>query len=124
MFTKEHLVYSVLLLDTGKKIILLLRNSSAALDTIYHDQLICTLHNHLGISGKYLNWITSYITSRSFQVITGYTLSQKCLLKFGVPQGSVPGPLLYTAYTSPLATLIQGLDIEYHFYGAVCEVHM
>ena len=103
-------------LDTGKGVIMLLLDMSTAYDTIDHKLLISTLHHHLGITGNAIKWISSYITDRTFQVKVGSVLSRKHSLQYGVPQGSVLGPLLYTAYTSSLDTLIEHHSINFHFY--------
>ena len=43
------------------------------------------------------------------------------LLDFGVHQGSVLGPILYSLYTSPLSKVISAYDgyeeIKFHFYA-------
>ena len=39
------------------------------------------------------------------------------VLEFGVPQGSVLVPLLYSMYTSPLGEIARDHQMFYHFYA-------
>ena len=44
-------------------------------------------------------------------------------LLYGVLQGSVLGPVLFSLYTQPLASVIKCHDILYHFYANDAELH-
>ena len=69
---------------------------SAAFDTIDHTILLSRLGNWFGASGKALDRFKSYLTGRSQRIKLGNCLSSRSDLSFGVPQGSVLGPLLFT----------------------------
>ena len=85
-------------LDSRKCVILLLLDLSAAFDTVDHEILLRRLHCKFGIKGKAHAWLRSCLTVRTqFVRITG-TNSSVHYLKYGVPQGSVVGPLLYLLY--------------------------
>ena len=96
---------------------LCLLDLSAAFDTIDHTILLERLSSWFGISGTALNWIKSYLSSRSFYVKVKDSQSTVFQLFYGVPQGSVLGPLLFILYTTPLSTVITKSSVHHHLYA-------
>ena len=60
---------------------------------VWHRGLLHKIKN-LGISGNILNFITNFLTNRTFQVRIGNSLSSKNYFQNGIPQGSIISPLL------------------------------
>ena len=86
-------------------------------DTIDHDLLLSRLTEWFGIDGVVLQWVRSYLTSRSQLVKVNGVLSTPQLLLCGFPQGSVLGPLLFTMYTTPLSSIITAFGLKHHLYA-------
>ena len=97
---------------------LVLLDLSAAFDTIDHDTLLSCLSSRFGFAGSALKWFRSYLQDRFQSVKIGSSLLNLFKLKFGVPQGSVLGPLLFFLYTTPLGQVIRKYNgVHYHFYA-------
>ena len=111
-------------MDAGKVTALTLLDLSAAFDTIDHTILPSRLHDWFGDTGKALNWFKSYLTGRCQRIKIGDCSSSKANLKFGVPQGSVLGPLLFTLYTTPLNSMIFEHAIPHHLYADDSQLYV
>ena len=86
---------------------LVMLDLSAAFNTIDHKLLLQRLQHQYGICGTVLNWFRSYLSNRAQSVrIQDIDSSAKTLL-YGVPQGSVLGPLLFWLFFAPLEDVIR-----------------
>ena len=102
----------------------MLLDLSAAFDIIDHETLIRILDIYCGIRGDPLKWFLSYLKGRVQSVQIGSTFSREQNLLFGVPQGSVLGPVLFTIYTTPLGRIIQRHGLTYHLYADDTQLYM
>lgn len=124
-YKKQHSTETALLrvhndimkaVDSHGAAILVLLDLSAAFDTIDHQLLLRTLHK-LGIRGSAHTWFKSYLTERHQSVLVKGCKSSKQELLYGVPQGSVLGPLLFTTYTMSLSNIISSNGVDHEMYA-------
>ncbi len=99
--------------DRGCISLLVLLDLGAAFDTIDHNILLNRLENFVGISGSALAWFKSYLSDRHQFIAVNEEVSYRSQVQYGVPQGSVLGPLLFTLYMLPLGNIIRNTGLAF-----------
>lgn len=88
-------------MDGNKIVGAIFTNFGKAFDTVLHELLPFKLQA-VGITGDSCNWILEYLNNRSqFTTVNGSSSSTKAI-NYGVPQGSLPVPRLYSIYVNDL----------------------
>ena len=117
-------VVDELLSNIDKKLvsIVALLDLSAAFDTIDQGILLSRLEHSFGFHGKVLDWFASYLSDRIQFVCVDNVMSASSPLTFGVPQGSVLGPVLFSLYTQPLSDVIKSHQCSFHKFADDTEI--
>ena len=92
-------------LDSGKFACGIFVYLQKAFDTVNHEILLKKLE-HYGIRGTSNSWFKSYLNNRKQLVSLNGVDSEMQIMKHGVPQGSVLGPLLFLVYINDLHNAI------------------
>jgi len=87
---------------------------TAAFDTVDHDLLMLQLERQFGLRGVVLQWFSSYLSDRTFQVVFRSGTSSVVIITCSVPQGSVLGPRLFILYTADLADVVKAHNVNLH----------
>jgi hypothetical protein len=109
--------------DSGKVTLLGLLDQSSAFDVVDHSILLDRLYNKFGFDGSVLQWIRSYVTGRTQYVNYNCSLSETTSVLYGVPQGSVLGPILYLLYTSEVSSVVQRFGFKVHAYADDLQIY-
>eukprot|EP00662_Eupelagonemidae_sp_cell21_P057116 gene57116-biopygen65482 len=98
-------------MDEGKVTIVASLDLAGAFDTLDRDILINKLEETCGITGDALDLIKSYLQGRMQRVRIRDEKGKWMENPWGVPQGSVLGPLLFSLYCADIADAVKSASI-------------
>ena len=114
-FRKGHSTTSVLLgirdaliraSNRGEVTLMVCADYSKAFDTVHFKSVLTKMHN-LGFSKEFLLWMVDYLTYRREMVQIDDRKSDMVTVEFGVPQGSILGPVIFNLYVADLQKELQ-----------------
>ena len=96
-------------IEKGEYAIGVFLDFSKAFDTVDHQILLNKL-DHYGIRVCALSWFKSYLSRRLQYVTYNGSQSSQQMIKCGVPQGSILGPLLFLIYINDLCIVCKSTE--------------
>lgn len=90
--------------DNGLDVLGIFIDISKAFDSLSHQILLNKLYSY-GFRGQIFTWLSNYLTDRYQYVSTNACTSSLKLIRTGIPQGSILGPLLFLIYINDLPNI-------------------
>ena len=92
-----------------------------AFDLVNHKCLLSKL-DHYGVRGHSLQWFQNYLTTRFQRVQYNGKLSERLPVEFGVPQGSLLGPLMFVMYINDFPLSLKYSSISMYANDSIIYV--
>ena len=89
-----------------------------------HSILLSRFSYSFGMSDTDLAWFTSHLTDRIQTISVNGSKSLPAPLYYGVPQGSVLGPILFVLHTQPLSKIIQHHSLCHHSFSDDTQLYI
>ena len=109
-------------IDKGEAVIRTYLDLKKTFDTVNHG-ILCAKLEHYGVRGMSLNFFQSYLGNRKQFVSCNNTSSYTTTNRYGVPQGSVLGPLLFLIDINDIVNAVNGLKIRLFADDTALYVH-
>ena len=71
-----------------------------------------------------LKWFKSYLSDRTSKVCIDGHFSEPQHMDFGLPQGSIVGPLGFTIYVLPVGNIIRSYGLKFHMYADDVQLYI
>ena len=84
---------------------MILVHRQKAFDT-FHRGVLLEKMKYFDFQTSLIKWFECYLSNSKFLVCIDNVFSETGTLKYGVPQGFIPGPLLFLLYVNDLPTII------------------
>ena len=104
-------------IDKGHVSLLVLLDLSAAFDTVDHSVLLSILSSRFSVIDTVFRWFKSYLSDRTQSFIYAGQQTPSFPVYCSVPQGSVLGPVEFTAYTEDITELLIKHNTQSHLYA-------
>ena len=105
-----HDVYNNL--NKGKDTYIIYLDFKKAFDTVSHDLLLNKLKK-VGLDRDSISWFKSYLKNRKQSTIINNDTSTELSVSYGVPQGSILGPTLFTIYINDMENCVVN-DVNFY----------
>ena len=109
-------------MQRGEVTMAVLADFSKAFDTVAYETVLKKMHS-IGFSKDYLRWLISYLTGRQRFVQIDDNVSDYVNVSFGVPQGSILGPVLFNIYVNDLSDNLDSIKSYQYADGTTIYIH-
>jgi len=92
--------------------------------TVDHDLLMQRLERHYGLRGIVLQWFSSYLSGRTFQVVCGGSTSSTVYIPCSVPHGSVLSLRLLMLYTADHEDHVAEHGVSLHAFADDMQLYV